>query len=315
MANNERLLILNLLRDGKISADEAERLLRAIGRTKHEREPSGPGEEVERFFRRVAEELRRLDLSDWKKRIESALEDFRKTFSEMAWDVPPKTEEAKSEYIIEGEGSFDVANLTSARIRQKGGGVRLERAEGERLEIRAPQCHVHFDEEGGASIEGIGGELLVAIPDRVRRVHIEGTGGNATVTGIRLDAVTVRLVGGSLRVEDVAATLTLGVVGGGLHLARVESGAIDAETDGGGIFARLGDIREGTYRFAASGGGVTVELGPLSDFEVTYSVTAGMFDSQWEGESVGENQVRVGAGGATLELAANGGSIALWRSA
>ena len=316
MTTNERVIVLNLLREGKISTGDAEQLLQALADSAAG--PAGKGRQdwkLDDVLRRVERELKAVDVTKFTGKVEGFFDDMRKRFSEMAWDGPNGKQGSDNRNVIKGSGEFDLADGSIVHISQKGGEIRLAPASVDRVRVAAPLCYADIeDSRDRARFEAVGGTLTVGIPPGVAKVYIEATGCQFAAEDIALDALTARIVGGAMRVSGVNARLNLNLIGGSIHIADVVGDEVDAETNGGSISADLGELRSGAYKLVAAGGGVTADVAAGSGFDVKYTVTGGVFESQWGTPPAGENHLRVGDGGATLELVANGGSIALRQS-
>lgn len=316
MTTNERVIILNLLREGKISTADAEQLLHALSEPARDASSkAGPDWKLDEIFRRVESELKAVDVTKFTAKVEGVFDDLRKRFSEMAWDGPNGKRGGDDRNVIKGSGEFDLAAGSVVQISQKGGEVRLAPAPNDRLRVAAPLCYADIeDSRSRARLEAVGGTLEVGIPESVRTVHVEATGCQFVADALDLDALTARIVGGAMRLEGVQSRLNLNLIGGSIHLVNVGGGDIEAETNGGSISAELGEVHSGSYKLVSAGGGVTVDLAPGSEFDVSYTVTVGVFQSQWGAAAPGEDYLSVGAGGATFDIVANGGSIALRQS-
>jgi hypothetical protein len=316
MTTNERVIVLNLLREGKISTGDAEQLLHALSEA--DRPTGGHGKADWKFdevLRGIERDIKGIDVTKFTGKVEGFFDDLRKRFSEMAWDGPNGSSEGDKRNVVEGTGEFDMAAGSVVHISQKGGEIRLVPNAADRLRVSAPLCYADGENtRDHARFEGVGGTLEVAIPTGVAKVYIEATGCQMSAEELDLDSFTARIVGGSMRVRDVAARLNLNLIGGSIHLTDVVSADVDAETNGGSISADLGAVHSGAYKLTAAGGGVTVDIAAGSGFEVSYTVTCGVFESQWGTPPVGEDHLRVGDGGASFDIVANGGSIALRQS-
>jgi len=308
-ATDERLLILNLLRDGKITTDEAERLLRAL---------STPGDrtgaresDFDRFFDRMGKELRHFGSERFVREMESLGKRLRREIEDVLREARRSVEPTGSP---SGSGPVELAEGSIVRVSQKGGEVTLVPSGDRRLTVSAPNVTLGVEEGGSrAEVSAVGGPSEVRVPAQVRRVVVEAAGGRLTVMGLTVEGLSARVVGGSAMLEQVVADVELDVTGGAAELNEVAGKTIEVKTHGGSIRARLGDVREGTYRFAATGGRISLELGKNSEFEVEYTLLGGAFHSDWGGEPIGENRQRIGSGSAKVSLTATGGEIYLGR--
>ncbi|MBT5711488.1 hypothetical protein HOI71_10630, partial [Candidatus Poribacteria bacterium] len=89
MTTNERVIVLNLLREGKISTGDAEQLLQALTDTASGSSGSARQDwKLDDVLRRVERELKAVDVTKFTGKVEGFFDDMRKRFSEMAWDGP-----------------------------------------------------------------------------------------------------------------------------------------------------------------------------------------------------------------------------------
>ena len=317
MSQNERLIVLELLKEGKISMDEAEKLLTALSRQTGERRKSEPRQRIEEAFQRVEREFRAIDLSGFEKKLSGFFEVMRSRFADMAAETDDADEaaEPKDAARKNGEDGYKAVKGAAVHIAQKGGAARLYPAENDRLRVSGANAKVETSPDGKRiEVEGSAGPLSVAVPNGLSRVFIDASGAPIEAEGVAPKEFTARLVGGGMRLKRIGGTIRLSVVGGGLFLEEPLSDDIEAETNGGSLRARLGDVKSGRCQLSASGGSVEAELGAGSDFELEYNVEGGAFESQWSAESIGENRLRVGEGAAKLVISTHGGSVALNKS-
>ena len=242
--------------------------------------------------------------------MQSFGEKLRRQFEGFAREVRDTVDRTPST----GSGPVELPDRAIVRVSQKAGDVTLVPSGDRRLIVTAPNYNIHLvDGEGRAEVSAVGGPAEIRIPSQARRVVVEAAGGTLTVKGLTIEGLSARVVGGGAVLEQVTADIELDIVGGGVELSDVVGTTVEVKTNGGGIQARLCDVREGSYRFVASGAGVSVELGEGSEFEVEHAVFGGTFQSEWSGEPIGENRQRIGSGSAKVSLTATGGGIHLGR--
>lgn len=315
MTPNERILVLELLKEGKISTEAAEKLLSALSREDHGRHGMNPRKRFEEAFKRVEREFRAIDLGDFEKKMSGFFEEMKRRFPDMPGRQKDSGAAEKSGDSGGGGGLYQVSKNSSVNIAQKGGAIRLFDADGDHIRVDSPDADRIETAQNGSriEIESLGGTLALGIPSGLRRVYIDASGAQIEAVGAAPKEFTARSTGAGIRVKGVGGILRLNVVGGSIHIESPASEDIEAETNGGSVKARLGNRTQGVYRFRSSGGSVEMELGADSDFELEYEVAGGAFESNWEAEAVGDNRLRVGQGGAALSASVVGGSVALRR--
>lgn len=309
-ANDERLLILNLLRDGKITTDEAERLLRALTTSSGETRASKKGSDFDRVFEHIGAEFRHFNAEKLGREMQSLGEKLRRQFEGFAREMRDTVERPSTS----DAGPIEAPDRCVVRVSQKGGDITVVQSGDRRLTATAPTYTARLVEgEARIEVSVVGGPSEIRIPSQVRRLVVEATGGMLTIKGLTVEGLSARVVGGSATLEQVVGDVELDVVGAGVELTDVVGNTVDVKTNGGGIRAQLGGIRVGSYRFVASGAGARVDLGDESDFEIEYAVFGGVFHSEWNGEPIGENRQRIGSGAAKISVRTTGGGIHLGR--
>lgn len=304
---DERLLVLRLLRERKITPEEAERLLRALSSKKDESHEKRFG--FEQWFERFGKELWDVSFDRFAREMEAFGERLRRHFEGFRGE----TQEGSSPSENESD-QVDLPEDVWVRVSHKGGDLTVEASGDRHVKVTAPKWNLQLaPDKRQADISTTGGPATLLLPSQTRRLTVESVGGNLNLRGLALISLSARGVGGFVALENVTADIDVEVVGGGVELNEVVGGVFRVRTSGGEIRARLVDVREGSYDFAALGGGIRLALGEMSDFEVEYSLSGGFFNSDWSGERIAENRLRVGTGSAKFRLAVTGGEICLLR--
>jgi hypothetical protein len=308
MTRDERLLVLRLLREGKITTEEAERLLRALAAQETDSARSSKGWSADDLFAQFRDAFRHFDPARFAGELRSVGERVRRAFEDVERGAHPSADSPPP------RGPWRLGDGSTVRITQKGGNVIVAPASGVELSVAAPTLHVDISEEGRrAEVSAVGGIARVELPPQVRRVFVEAMGGGIEARDIAPEALTARTFGGRILLDSVESDVEADATGGSITLRDVVSQRLDAETHGGSISAEFGDVREGTFRLQASGGALTVALGPGSEFEAEYSVAPGSLHSEWGTAAAGEDRIVVGSGGAQFRLAAHGGVLEIRR--
>lgn len=293
-SRDERVLILQLLREGKITPEEAERLLRALTpKETSRREPFF----FDHLFERLEDEFRAFG--------ERLRHHFENVFGEGR---------ERSSSSEEGSGPVELPEGVFVRASHTGGDLFVGASGDRRLRVTAPEWHLHVaEDEPKAELSTAGGPTRILLPAQTRRLAVESAGGSLTLRGVRVAALSARVMGGSATLEEVAADVEVEVLGGGANVKGVCGKAVEVRVSGGSVHAELGVVRQGSYAMTALGGDLHLSLEEESNFEVEYSLSGGFLSSEWEGEAVGACRLRVGAGSAKFRLTATGGGIRLLR--
>jgi hypothetical protein len=239
--SNARLEILKLVAEGKISPEEAERLLRGAdeGRPAGTETPptsgggkQGIGETLSQVFDHVGDTVR------------GALEDAAGAMQKVFEEHRPGTEG-----IDTTSGAFDLPEGARLKVQQafrvsyggasRGGHVGIRPANGPRARIlRGEAVEVH---RSGTDfvLTWAKGDLDLEVPST-------------------LAALDVRSLGGDIEVHDFTGPLGLETMGGEIRAFGVRS-SFRARSLGGPIRMSGLAIREGSSRISTTGGDVTVE--------------------------------------------------------
>ena len=245
MTPNERIIVLELLKEGKISTETAEQLLAALSRTERARTTMDPRKRFEEAFQRVEREFRAIDLSEFEKKMSGFFEEMRRRFPDMP-GKPKRSGASEKSGESESGGFYQVSKNASVNIAQKGGSVSLFGADGDQVRVEGAKVNVSQD-SSRMEIDSVGGTLHVGVPDGIQRVYIDASGSQIEAFGAKPKDLTARASGGSVRVMGVEGVLRLRAVGGGVYIEHPASEDIEAETNGGSIEARLGDRTQGEW--------------------------------------------------------------------
>lgn len=219
----ERERILKLLEDGKITAEEAARLLEALGepfRFTHR----GPGPDI---GKRIA------------KKIELSLKDLPERIQQGLWFVEGGTKELE----FEPTERFTVKAVS--------GDVRIQGDEGEKIRIKLEGGHKVDEDEKELTVKTMAGDLDIRIP-KTQNIELKGASGDFQAHNLDAE-LRLRCGSGDVDLTDISGTL-IAVLGAGdidareikaqTHIA-VGSGDVDVDfvqCRGGKIEAGSGDI-------------------------------------------------------------------------
>lgn len=196
----------------------------------------------------------------------------------------------------------------AADIRTGGGGINIERLQGE-VKARTSGGSLRFGQLGG-SVWGRTSGGSISLDRCVGSADVHTSGGSITI-GEAGGSVIADTSGGSIRIERARGDVVARTSGGGINVEEV-MGAIDASTSGGSIHASIAAQPAADCRLSTSGGSVTVRLDPTlavtidargnrvrSDVPITVTGELG------RGRLAGT----LNGGGPTLTLRTSGGSV------
>lgn len=335
--SEERLAVLRMVADKKITAEQAATLLDAMGE-EHPQQPAAPsdGQNSGHGGGKAHHNRHRWGRSSPPRQSgwEFTLQDFSRNLEEIVAGVtrnvgsgwfgkrsPFGTEEefkgeatARQEYTLPEGSSLD--------IRCFGGNLAIRGVEGEHLRfprgsewgIDALRPRISIDTENRrVEVQVSGHSEEVEVPWRVINLTASVIGGNATVTDLAANSL-LSVNGGNLTVDRLTGVLQASANGGNLVCSHVESNQVSLKVNGGNAVLQLGTLIEGVVDLKARGGNVQLRLSRDASFRVEALSKLGSIDTGVPGtrhSSVTESVFHAvyGDGGANVTLKALSGNI------
>ncbi len=297
--SEEQMQILNMLAEHKITADEAQRLLDALGGP----ESDVAEAKVEQAMAKLGEAMSRVfsggTAAEW---------------SEVA-------EPTVGEPVEGAEEGFEMAPDSTLAVRVKGASVRVTQVdEGRTASVTSSGRRAASVQRKGNTyfvIAGRGtGDVEVTIPP-VRSVELKVTGGNVRLDGVRAD-VDANVKGGNLEARGCAGGFKARLMGGNADIGgRVRS--ISLKCMGGS--ATLNDLHivEGEHSIRNMGGSVSLVVSPEASLTVRTSTFGGRVTSDVPAASESGRgpkhraEYKFGGGAAVLNVKAFGGDVTISR--
>jgi len=292
--SNERDRILKLLEDGKITADQATRLIEALGSERTESDfcmpphpPFGP-----RHFR-VRGGGRGLDrIPDVvATAVASAMKNGFEPGEERSTDFPGK----RHLLVKSVTGDLDVARGDEERIGLSySGGMVKVRSSGDQVVVRtmAGDVSATVPADGRLELEVVSGD--VSISEAGARIEVKTVSGDVDITRTTGDA----------QVKTVSGDVSLDRVAGGL-VVETRSGDVDVVPSGqisGSIFTASGDVSVALGKDADLV--LELETEEEGDIEVDEELPHEVLE-----ESEDRLKVKLGAGSRTLVVKTRDGDI------
>lgn len=240
----ERLEILQMVRDGVIAVEEAERLLAAIEEGDRRRGREGdrsPWEDVARGLSGIGRSAAST--------VQTAVRRV------MRWPGAEELERVP-EFSIEAGESLYVENEALG-----GGSIRLGSTDGDVCRVECEEEYGFVREDDGVRLRWKGGPITVHVPTSVASLSAHTMGGEIEAEAIPAP-MSLQTLGGALRLLRVSAPFDATTFGGGI-LLRIERlpGDSKATTMGGTIDARVGPDFAGVVHASSLGGRVEFEPG------------------------------------------------------
>ncbi len=293
----EQQKVLELLSQGKVTAEDAARLLEAIGEKSAQKAAAPPGETVSKLG-----------------------EMFGKFFQGGAWGAGPAPEpHPGAEAVAAAEEGFDLPPGASLSIKAKGGSIGVVQAD-------AGECaHLAGDGAARTVVSHTGQEYFAdvgagyvefRIPP-VRSLKLNLAGGNLELRGVAAN-VSAKIHGGSVSGKDCTGRFELKCMGGNVDLEGRVTG-LDLNCMGGSAAVRGLGITEGQHRARCMGGNVRMTV--LAEASVTIrakamggSVNSDVPPSGGAGGFFGHGaEYKFGEGAGVLEVQAFGGQVDIQR--
>lgn len=292
--SEEQAKILNMLAEGKIKAEQAERLLAAIGDGGGSAPARAPAEE---------------SMAKLGKLVERIVSNKGLSFAGMAEDTAGQPVHAP-------EQGFAVSPDTVVEVKAKGCNVRVARSDQEGMATVIPgdgQDVSVRQSDGRVSVRAWpgAGDLAVRLP-AVKSLALDAAGGNAELDGLRTN-VEASVKGGNLTARDCAGRLGLKVMGGNADIEGVIAG-ISLKCMGGSANLRGLCIVEGEHDVKVMGGGASLTVSPGASLTVRARAFGGGVTADAPSAAGSHGEFKFGDGAAVLEVKAFGGSVDIRRA-
>ena len=300
--DEEKRKILQMLSEGKISAEEAEELLEALEESKKNRIPGVAKEEPERRWP--------WDREGWpfgKKRPKWALIREGGLFT------------GKVPFQGSTERTIEVSEGTELQITVGGGDLKISRSQDPELKLRAAlyRCKIDKDERR-VEISAGGADLELEVPPAISALRLTSGGGDISVEGVSL-SLKAKVRGGDFRGAQLEGAIEVHATGGDVKLENVDSPALEVASHAGDIDVTMGTVKDGRLNLRSLGGDVSLKLSPDSAFDVQIETLGGEVHTDLPLEVAEKRKHRLrhrlkgslGGGGAQISLTSQGGDVSL----
>ncbi len=291
--DEERMKVLQMLGEHRITADQAERLLDSLGRAGGE--PMSA--RAEQAIGKLGEIIGRVFTG------------------RHAWDREAR--QVEGEPVPEPGQGFALGSGDSLAVLATAGNVRIvQRDDAEVATVSSPAGRPADVRRKGttcivrASIPP--GDLDITIPP-IKSLDVKLSGGSARLEGVGAD-VRISVRGGNLAADGCTGRFDVKCMGGSADIRGRISG-IDVKCMGGSIALNALHLVEGEHRVRAAGGEVDLTVSPGSSLTVRASVLGGSVTSDLPVEREDRRgpraraEYRIGDGRAFLDVKAMGGNV------
>jgi len=308
--NDPKLMILQMLSDGKITAEQAELLLKAIkdepGTSQRRPEIVIDPIRTRRLGRAIEKAIR--SMPDIAGAINEAFQEVGETLSSSISSMLEDVGMKGSEEVV------DVLPDLTVAIKHGGGNLSLLGVEGNQVKITGARRRCKVEGNAVNIISG-GGSATIELPRRLSSLDAKVGGGNLTVENLDGNLVA-SAAGGNVTLINISGESVHGnSTGGNLTLRDIQASFMKFRSAGGNMKAELGTITSGQLEFNSYGGGIELKLLPDSAFEVSIDSFGGDAYSEFELHDVkterGFFKGKYNQGGASISLSAKGGDARL----
>ncbi len=292
--SEERRKVLEMLADGQINADEAERLLRAVN--------EGEGA-----------------IASAKATIAKLGDAVSEAIGDAVGSVEERLQTGKP---IENAGEgFDMGAGSQLNVRVRGSNVTVTQGpEGSPARVVSSNNRdVKVTQDGDACHVRVGrhaGNVDISIPP-IKEVSVKVMGGETKLRGITAARTHVTVQGGNLHVTDCDTALSSKCMGGNVVVTgRISE--LDLKIMGGSVSVDGLAVSTGVHRVKVMGGRVALTASDEASVLVRTNVFGGTVSSDLpvEGETKASGgqmsaTYRIGGGDATLDIKVFGGKVKL----
>ena len=289
--NEERMSILNMLADGKITSEEADELLRALARGERQEEPAPVPQSAPAEAATETEPSESETPTGWKAQ------------GWLAGGPDEQTLEAPGVIVLIAEG--------------EAGGLSIRGIEG---------TSVHIKGSAGVARSGEtlriwpSDQVSIEVPKTIHLIRASEDGGTLSIEDVPAD-IEAEADGGDLSLRNISGgSVKVSADGGSLHLSEIGATEIHASADGGSAILELGGIREGDVHLEVSAGQAELAFSDQAAFELLVDIDSSTrLHSDLELEMLKRTEdhihARFNRGGATIRLDAECTKVVVRREA
>jgi hypothetical protein len=315
--SEEQREILQMVSDGKISADDGAKLLEALEKGNQKRR------EIESPARRVKEKKRMMRENIGSGHI-TGLDGLRDIGRMVRGIVKDSVSGNDDEFVEIDEDIFEDAELLE-------GSIELE--EGTKLVLKRPVHRRSRKSGGDLVLNGVEGSILEVIGDNTPNIRLYRDNGTVYLKWDKGDLslnipetvgnIKASITGGNITLNSISATTDIKTMGGDISLNEV-SRAFRSKTMGGNILIRLTDDWNEDSKVTTMGGNIILDICESTKAEISAKTMGGEISVQddisglTESGHPGSSRVNIdltdGDESPELRIKTMGGNISIVRS-
>jgi len=300
--SEEIIKILEMLKEGLITTEEAERLIKSVNESQeksHKSEKKWRGPDFQNFAQEMGQIFDSIQFGKFFDNVVTKVKESVSTgFSNLA-----------GTYVDE---SIDADGIENLKVKQNGGNITVYKTDGKEFTIKGMRRSSKI-EEGVLTLTSVGGNLSIGVPQTIKNVEIGVGGGNATINKIEIEKLMAETTGGNLSISDVSGSVSASSMGGSIDMTNINSTNIQAKSIGGRIQLIAGNLTEGKIALDSTAGGIKLFVSEDSSFDLDAEVIGGKFESNLELEMIENGPVKYKAkynnGGASVSINAKHGDV------
>lgn len=317
----ERMAILQMVAEKKISAEEAAQLLEALGASEPGSEQSYGGTNDGRRHRSGQRRKRKQGGGggpEWQEKINDLSEDLSSIFGNIGGIFGSTggfgcREDNTEEQTVEIKAGAEIAvNNMAGKLTVKGCEEGPLRLASRGLNLKRPQIQVN---EAGdeVQINAMGQHLMLDTPRNISALKLNTAGGKMDLNDIHADC-NLQVAGGAIRGSSLRGKHRISMTGGSIHLEEIVSQEMFIKLQGGSCRLGLAEINEGSIDIQMHGGRGVINLPADADCTVDISMEKGRIHSNIPGEHQKQDEnatfhARCGEGAASIRIEAHHGHI------
>lgn len=273
--------ILEMLKEGRLTIEEAERLIKAVSESKekeHKKESKWHGPDFQDFAQEIGQAFESIQVGKFLDNVATKI----KSSISTGFDTTAGT------YV---DKSIDATGIDKLKVKHAGGNITVYKTDASEFTIKG-MLRTSKVEEGILTLSSGGGNLSVGIPSTVKDVEVEAGSGNATINNIKLEKLKSETTGGNLSISDVSGSISASAIGGNIDMTNVKSTELYAKSIGGQIRLIMGDLSEGKITLDSTAGGVNFFTDENSAFDLDAEIIGGSLESNLELEMLENGPVK-----------------------
>ncbi len=273
--SEEQREILQMVSDGKISADDGAQLLEALKKGEEKRrEMESPARRVKEKKRQIREHKKMVHINgldsmrDIGRMVRGIVRDsvsgIDDEFEEIDEDMFENAEQLEGSLDLEEGTELVLKRRVHRHNRNSEGDLILNGVEGSTLEVLgedSPDVRIYRD-NGTVYLKWDKGDLSLNIPETVENVRAKILGGNIILNGVNA-ATDIRTMGGDINLSEASKAFRAKTMGGNILINLTDDWDEDSRviTMGGNIALSICESTKGSISAKTMGGEITVQEG------------------------------------------------------